>query len=96
VTTDELADAQPSQQGEKPCSTLSCPLRYAHRGPCAPPGPQQQYGAELLLNLADEAQHMADQGIEHLLNTHLARMLRVRAQLMITGTGERPFPFGIR
>lgn len=95
LTADELADAQPRRPGEKPCSSMSCPLRYAHRGPCAPPGPPQQYGAELLLNLADEAQHMADQGIERLLNTTLARMLRVRAHVMVARSRERSFPFGV-
>lgn len=96
LTPVELADRQERQQGEKPCSNPSCPLRYAHRGPCAPPGPQQQYGAETLLNLADEAQHMADQGIEPLLNTTLARMLRLRAQLLVAVTPEHHFPFGMR
>lgn len=95
LTEQELADAQPRQPGEKPCSNMSCPLRYAHRGPCAPPGPQQRYGAELLLNLADEAQHLADQGIERLLNTTLAQMLRVRARVMVALTRDRPFPFGV-
>lgn len=32
---------QPREPGERPCSTQSCPLRYAHSGPCAPPGPRQ-------------------------------------------------------
>lgn len=95
LTPAELADAQPRQPGEKPCSNLSCPLVFAHRGPCAPPGPAQHYGAELLLDLADEAQRMADQGIERLLNTTLAQMLRVRARVIVTATQGRTPPFGV-
>lgn len=94
LTAAELEDAQP-RRGEKRCSNLACPLRYAHRGPCAPPGERQQIGAELLLDLADEAQRLADQGVERLLNTTLAQMLRVRARVMVAATRERPFPFGV-
>lgn len=95
LTPAELADAQPRRPGEKPCSNLSCPLVFAHRGPCAPPGPAQHYGAELLLDLADDAQRMADQGIERLLNTTLAQMLRVRARVIVTTTQGRTPPFGV-
>jgi hypothetical protein len=82
-------------RGERRCTNIACPLRYAHHGPCAPPGERQLIGAELLLHLADEAQHMADQGVETLLNTTLAQMLRRRARVMVTPSPVRPHPFGV-
>lgn len=32
----ELVDAQPRGQWDRPCGNPSCPLIYAHAGPCAP------------------------------------------------------------
>ncbi|WP_169165126.1 hypothetical protein [Cellulomonas taurus] len=36
LTDAEVADRQPRLGGDKACSNPACPLRYAHRGPCAP------------------------------------------------------------
>lgn len=36
LTELELADARPRGQWDRPCGNPTCPLVYAHRGPCAP------------------------------------------------------------
>lgn len=36
LTDAEVADQQPRLGGDKACSNPACPLRYSHRGPCAP------------------------------------------------------------
>lgn len=96
---DDVTPSGYRQRGEKPCSSPSCPLVFAHAGPCAPPGIFQFANAELLLNMADEAQKLADNGIEPLLNTTLAQMLRRRAQA-IAGVAVNGIsvgaPFGMR
>lgn len=47
LTAEEIADQQPRAADQKACSNPTCPLRYAHRGPCAPAAGTYRPGARV-------------------------------------------------